>query len=452
MSSIVNATHRFRVAHAERLPATGPAVVVSNHLSWLDGFIVVLSSLRPIRMVVYGPNIQGKFLRMLSDQWRFILFDPKPKSMGQALKAIQSGLAAGDVIGIFSEGGISRTGQILGFKRGLEWILERVEAPIVPLHIDGMWGSPLSFSEGRYFTTWPRVFRRRLTLTYGIPLPIGTPCHEARLALQELTASSVNNRMMATWPAELVAAAATAEAFDGCCLVRRGDRLLVSLAAGDPLQDSLGVHGAKLLGIRSTTANAALPARQFGETILRERITIWLARVDQVLGLANEQATGSDATLAALKNTLDVVVMPIGSVAELALAREASARFREVFGVEPVVAFAPREAGGLVAMNSPPARATADHEVTFKADTVGRVVNGVVVWPEAAIRDRLKRESLVAQGIPTGESRTLVIGATLPPRAGFGLDKAGVDRPTVCLLNTAFDVDKEGFLVVQELA
>ena len=148
--------------------------------------------------------------------------------------------------------------------------------------------------------------------------------------------------------------------------------------------------------------------------------------------------------------------MPIDAVADLPQAREASARFREVFGVEPVVAFAPREAGGLVAMNSPPARATADHEVTFKADTVGRVVNGVVVWPEAAIRDRLERESLdqsiPTQGIPTGESRTLVIGATLPPRAGFGLDTAGVDRPSVCLLNTAFDVDKEGFLVVKVLA
>ena len=452
VASIVNATHRFRVAHAERLPATGPAVVVSNHLSWLDGFIVVLSSLRPIRMVVYGPNIQGKFLRMLSDQWRFILFDPKPKSMGQALKAIQSGLASGDVIGIFSEGGISRTGQILGFKRGLEWILERVEAPIVPLHIDGMWGSPLSFSEGRYFTKWPRVFRRPVTLTYGTPLPIGTPCHEARLALQELTANSVRSRMLATRPADLAAAAAAAEAFDGCCLVRRGDRLLVSLAAGDPLQDSLGIHGASLLGIRSTTADATLLPRQFGETILRERITIWLARVEQVLGLANEQATGGGATLSGLKNTLDVVVMPIGSVAELALAREASARFREVFGVEPVVAFAPREAGGLVAMNSPPARATADHEVTLKADTVGRVVNGVVVWPEAAIRDRLGRESLIDQGIVLGESSTLVIGATLPPRAGNGPGATSPDRPTACLLDTAFDVDKEGFLIAKEPA
>ena len=449
VASIVNATHRFRVAHAERLPATGPAVVVSNHLSWLDGFIVVLSSLRPIRMVVYGPNIQGKFLRMLSDQWRFILFDPKPKSMGQALKAIQSGLASGDVIGIFSEGGISRTGQILGFKRGLEWILERVEAPIVPLHIDGMWGSPLSFSEGRYFTKWPRVFRRLVTLTYGTPLPIGTPCHEARLALQELTATSVRNRMVATRPVDLAAAAAAAEAFDGCCLVRRGDRLLTSLTAGDPLHESLGMHGARLLGIRSTTADAALLPRQFGEMILRERITIWLASVEQVFGLANEQAVDGGA-LAGLKASLDAVVMPIDTISDLQRAREASARFREVFGVEPVVAFAPREAGGLVAMNSPPARATADHEVTLKPDTVGRVVNGVVVWPEAAIRDRLGMESLVDQGIATGETRTLVIGATLPPRDGFGPGKAGADRPTVCLLGTAFDVDKEGFLVVKE--
>lgn len=452
IASIVHATHRFRVVDAERLPAAGPAVVVANHLSWLDGFIVVLSCLRPIRMVVYGPNIRGKFLRMLSDQWRFILFDPKPKSMGQALKTIQSGLAAGDVIGIFSEGGISRTGQILGFKRGLEWILERVEAPIVPLHIDGMWGSPLSFSEGRYFIKWPRVFRRPLTLTYGQPLPIGTPSHEARLALQELTAASVRNRMLATRPPELVAAAAAAEAFDGCCLVRRGDRMLVSLAAGDPLDETLGMHGARLLGLWGARADAGLAPRQLGEMLLRDRITIWLARVEQVFGLANEQAAGNGTSLAVFKGRLEVVVMPIGAVAELPRAREASARFREVFGVEPVVAFAPREAGGLVAMNSPPSRATADHEVTLKSDTVGRVVNGVVVWPEAAIRDRLGRDSLVEQGIPQGDVRSLVIGATLPPRASVRSPTREDDRPPACLLETAFEVDKEGFLVTRQRA
>lgn len=453
VASIVSATHRFRVVNAEHLPAAGPAVVVSNHLSWLDGFIVVLSCRRPIRMVVYGPNIQGRFLRMLADQWRFILFDPRPKSMGQALKTIQSGLAAGDVIGIFSEGGISRTGQILGFKRGLEWILERVEAPIVPLHIDGMWGSPLSFSEGRYFTTWPRFFRRPLTLTYGPPLPIGTPSHEARLALQELTAASVRNRLRAGGADGGAdggtAAAATAEAFDGCCLVRREDRLLASLAASDPLHGSLGLHGGRLLGIRGVVVDDAAPARTIGETILRDGTTIWLARVEQVLDLAREQAAGTLA-LDGLKATLQVVVMPIGDVTELGRARSASSEFLAAFGIEPVVAFAPREAGGLVAMNSPPTRVQTDHEVTLKADTVGRVVNGVVVWPEALIRDRLGLGTLVDEGILPGEDRTLAIGATLPPRAGSHSGGTAADRPPVCLLATRFDVDKDGFLVVRE--
>jgi len=441
VNSIVHATYRFRVAHAERLPATGPAVVVANHLSWLDGFAVVLSCLRPIRMVVYGPNIRGKFLRMLSDQWRFILFDPRPKSMGQALKTIQAGLAAGDVIGIFSEGGISRTGQILGFKRGLEWILERVEAPIVPLHIDGMWGSLLSHSEGRYFTKWPRIFRRPVTLTYGTPLPVGTPSHEARLALQELSATAVADRMRRLRRAD-AAAAATAEAFDGCCLVRRGDRLLVSLAAGDPLHDSLGLHGSQLLGIRGLVAAADLPPRGLLDMLCRERITIWLARVEQVLAVAAEGSPEPPRSVP-LAETLAAVVMPIGDVAALPRAREAAARFQEAFGVEPVAAYAPREAGGLVAMNSPPARATAAHEVTLRADTVGRVVSGAVVWPEASMRDRLGLESLDSAGVARGERRSLVIAATIPPA-----DPAAAG-PVPVLLETAFDVDNEGFLVVK---
>ncbi len=457
VASIVHATHRFRVVDADRLPASGPAVVVSNHLSWLDGFVVVLSCLRPIRMVVYGPNIRGRFLRMLSDQWRFILFDPKPKSMGQALKAIQSGLAAGDVIGIFSEGGISRTGQILGFKRGLEWILERVEAPIVPLHIDGMWGSPLSFSEGRYFTKWPRTWRRPLTLSYGPPLPVGTHTREARLALQELSAQAVRRRMNATWagraliassPADgrtsaavgggldWAAAAATAEAFDGCCLVRRGDRLLASLGAGDPLFDSLGSHAGRLLRIWADAVDAATPPAELAARIRRERITIWLARVAQVESLAGALPEVAGAVESGFAGGLAAVVMPIATVAELPRAEAAAAAFAAAYGVEPVVAYAPPEAGGLVAMNSPPARVSAAHEVTRKAGSVGRVVHGVVVWPTAGTRSRLDREPIPAAiGSP---DRSLVIGATLPAAAGSG--------PRAVLLDTAFTVDEDGFL------
>ncbi|MFM7136303.1 MAG: 1-acyl-sn-glycerol-3-phosphate acyltransferase, partial [Planctomycetota bacterium] len=411
----------------------------ANHLSWLDGFLLPLAAPRPVRMVVYGPNIQGKFLNMLADQWRFILFDPKPKSIGRALKAIQGGLADGDCIGIFCEGGISRTGQILGFKRGLEWLLERVESPILPASIDGMWGSLLSYSEGRYFTKWPRGFRRTVTLTFGTPLPVGTSTDLARLALQELTAKVVRRRMLGRRPprdfiGDWAAACAEAEAFDGACLVRREDRLVASLAPGDPLAATLGTHAESLLGIATTLVDSARPAREIAHTLVATRATIWLARVEQVEALAAERAAAPK-----LADHLSAIVMPITAAADLPWARHAAERFWEAHGIEPVVASCPREAGCLVAMNTPPARAAGDFEITHKPDTLGRVLNGGVVWPRAALRPPLGLPPPGAPGIPADAEATLLISALIPSAANA--------TPGAILLADALDVDKEGFLV-----
>ena len=448
VASIVHAFFRFRTRGEELVPPTGPVVLVANHLSWLDGFLLPMACPRHVRMVVYGPNIQGRFLRMLSDQWRFILFDPRPKSIGQALKAIQGGLADGDVIGIFCEGGISRTGQLLGFKRGLEWLLDRVEAPIQPVSIDGMWGSVLTFAEGCYFTRWPRAalgqrgLRRPLTLTYGPALPVGTHPDEARLALQEVAAAAVRHRMRAGVPRatgiDTAAHAATAEAFNGACLVRRDDRLVISLAPGDPLHDSLGTHGGRLLRITATTVAPETAATELVAALSGNKATIWLARLDQVAGVA------TTAAAAGLGPHLAAVVMPIGSVNELPRARAAAEAFRAASGIEPVVAYAPPQAGGIVAMNTPPARAAADHEITSKPDTVGRVLNGVVVWPRASMRRRLGLASLADQGVADDADGTLVIGATLPSTAAMG------DAPRAVLIDESFDVDNEGFLVFRE--
>ncbi|MFM7242707.1 MAG: MFS transporter [Planctomycetaceae bacterium] len=427
VGGLVHAGWRLRVRGLENIPQAGPVVVVGNHLSWLDGFLLPLACPRPLRMVVYGPNIRGRFLRMLADQWRFILFDPRPKSIGAALKAIQSGLADGDAVGIFCEGGISRTGQLLGFKRGLEWLLEKVESPIVPASIDGLWGSTLSFSEGRFFTKWPRRWRRTITVTFGPALPAGTHPDVARLALQETAAGAVANR--------LDPHAATAEAFDGCCLIRRSDHLLASLAAGDPLHDSLGISGGRLLGIRAAVCDAATSATALLDTLARHKTTIWLARVDQVADVA---ASATQTTLPAL----EAVVMPIGRWADLARARAAGEAFAAACGSVPVVAYAPPEVGGLVAMNTPPARMAWDHEVIHRAESVGRVVNGVVVWPTAATRSAARRASLAATGIPDDAPATLAIAATAPGRREAA-------TPAAVLLADAFDVDKDGFLIAR---
>jgi hypothetical protein len=136
-------------------------------------------------------------------------------------------------------------------------------------------------------------------------------------------------------------------------------------------------------------------------------------------------------------------VMPIGSVTDLPRARAASDAFQAACGIMPVVAYAPPEAGGLVAMNTPPQRIGWDHETIHRPETVGRVVNGVVVWPRAADRAALGLESLAAQGVGPGEPRTLVIGATLP----WPADGSRTAAPRAALLADAFDVDKDGFLV-----
>jgi acyl-[acyl-carrier-protein]-phospholipid O-acyltransferase/long-chain-fatty-acid--[acyl-carrier-protein] ligase len=441
VGSLVGSVWRFRVRDEEHVPTTGPLVIAANHLSWLDGFLLPLAAPRPVRMVVYGPNIQGKFLTMLADQWRFILFDPKPKSIGRALKAIQGGLAERDCIGIFCEGGISRTGQILGFKRGLEWLLERVESPILPASIDGMWGSLLSYSEGRYFTKWPRGFRRTVTLTFGRPLPVGTSTDLARLALQELTATVVRRRLAGRRPprsfaGDWAAACAEAEAFDGACLLRREDRLVASLAPDDPLAATLGTHGKSLLGIATTRIESGSPPSEIGHALAATRATIWLAPVGQVEALAAEPSAQK------LTDHLAAIVMPITSAADLPWARHAAERFQAAHGIEPVVAYCPREAGCLVAMNTPPARAAGDFEITHKPETLGRVLNGGVAWPRSSLRPPLNLPSLASAGIPDDTEATLVISALLPSPAG--------STPGAALLTDALDVDKEGFLVPRD--
>ena len=113
-----------------------------------------------------------------------------PKSIGRALKAAREGLAAGDVIGIFPEGTITRTGQLQAFKPGLRNILKGTDAVVVPMWLDGMWGSIFSFSGGKFFFKWPQKFRRELTLYIGKPLAGTTPLEMVRTQVQSLGAQA----------------------------------------------------------------------------------------------------------------------------------------------------------------------------------------------------------------------------------------------------------------------
>lgn len=135
------------------------------------------------------------------------------------------------------------------------------------------------------------------------------------------------------------------------------------------------------------------------------------------------------------------MIVPLRALGDLPAARAAADRFRAVTGVEVVTAYAPPEAGGLVAMNTPASRRGGDHETTCDAGSVGRVVNGVVVWPSASMRLRLGLEPLP----DIAGDRSVVIGATLPCPGG-----AARESPRATLLADLVSVDEEGFLRPRE--
>ena len=179
----------------ENLPREGGYVVVANHISWIDGVLLLWMLPRNVRFLVDGNNFSSKFARFMSSAFDTILMTESPKSIGRALKTAREAVVAGDVVGLFPEGTIARTGQLQAFRPGVKKILKGTDSPVIPMWIDGMWGSLFSFSEGKFFYKWPERPRRKVRLYIGQPLSSESSVHRIRTAVQVLGAkAAVENR------------------------------------------------------------------------------------------------------------------------------------------------------------------------------------------------------------------------------------------------------------------
>jgi acyl-[acyl-carrier-protein]-phospholipid O-acyltransferase / long-chain-fatty-acid--[acyl-carrier-protein] ligase len=187
--------YRKRIVGLENFPRSGGVVVLSNHISWIDGILILWMLPRNVRFVVDGQNFGGPALQWIAGAFDTILMRSNPKSIGRALKAARESLQNGEVVGIFPEGTLSRTGHVLGFKPGMGRIVKGTDAVFVPVYLDGMWGSIFSFSGGRFFRKFPWPPRRVLTLYIDKPLPADTPLDYLRSHVLHLSAiASINRR------------------------------------------------------------------------------------------------------------------------------------------------------------------------------------------------------------------------------------------------------------------
>jgi acyl-[acyl-carrier-protein]-phospholipid O-acyltransferase/long-chain-fatty-acid--[acyl-carrier-protein] ligase len=187
---IAHTFYRIRVCGGDNVPAKGGAVLVCNHVTFIDWLLLAAVQRRTIRFVVFAAYARHWACRPFL-RWAGAIpvdGDGGPKAIVQALHAAGEALARGDLVCIFAEGALTRTGFLLPFHRGFEQILQCSPAPIIPVCFDQLWGSVFSFHGGRAFWKWPRQWPHPATIAYGKPLPGTSRAAEVRQAIQKLSA------------------------------------------------------------------------------------------------------------------------------------------------------------------------------------------------------------------------------------------------------------------------
>jgi 1-acyl-sn-glycerol-3-phosphate acyltransferase len=171
---LIHTIHRVHAVDTNRIPEYGPAVLVCNHVSYVDALVIAAASPRPIRFVM-----DHRIFAIPVVSWVFRAAKAIPiaparedaKLMEQAYDRIAAALEEGELVCIFPEGKLTRDGEIDAFRSGVQHIVARTPVPVIPMALRGLWGSLLTRSDGNPFE---RSFRRgpwsRLSLSVGEPL------------------------------------------------------------------------------------------------------------------------------------------------------------------------------------------------------------------------------------------------------------------------------------------
>jgi 1-acyl-sn-glycerol-3-phosphate acyltransferase len=172
---LVNTLYRVRVDGMQHLPEEGPALLVCNHVSFMDPLLLMANLRRPARFVMYYRIFHTPLLRFVFRTAKAIPIAGQkedPVVLQQAYDAIDAALADGELVCIFPEGGLTGDGEIAPFRPGLEKILARRPVPVVPLALRGLWGSVWSRRDTRLGRLrLPRRFRARVELVVDAPVP-----------------------------------------------------------------------------------------------------------------------------------------------------------------------------------------------------------------------------------------------------------------------------------------
>ena len=194
--------YRLTIVGDENVPREGGALLVPNHVSFIDSFLVMASTHRQVRFIVDAVYYNNFWLSPLMHAMNAI-----PVSATGGLRVIlkalrQAGeyLDQGELVCIFAEGQMTRIGMLLPFRRGLERIIRGRTAPIIPIYMDRIWGSFYSRAGGAFFSKLPERYPYPITIQFGKQLPSSTTAAQIRQVVQELGATAWEQRKSESQP------------------------------------------------------------------------------------------------------------------------------------------------------------------------------------------------------------------------------------------------------------
>ena len=168
---IMHCVYRITWHGRDNIPEEGGVIFVPNHSSWIDGVLLNVFLPRHTRFMVFSNFTKKWYINWLSEMTGTIPLSPKdgPKAIMMGLKEAEETLRRGDAVCIFPEGAITRTSQVLPFQKGVMRLAEKTGCPIIPIGMDGLWGSIFSYRK-KLIKRLPDGFRRRIRLIAGKPI------------------------------------------------------------------------------------------------------------------------------------------------------------------------------------------------------------------------------------------------------------------------------------------
>lgn len=175
-----------------RIPAQKGALIAANHISLLDGLLIMAALERKVHFLVSEKTACNWFVKPWLKHFNCIplITSAGIKGAVKSLKRAAAKIEQGELVCVFPEGHVSRIATVLPFRRGLKVMLANTDASIIPAYLDNLWGSIFSFCGGRFVTRIPPSFRRQTGLVFGHPLPASTTNAALRLAVVNLGAEA----------------------------------------------------------------------------------------------------------------------------------------------------------------------------------------------------------------------------------------------------------------------